>query len=88
MDNFKKAGEHYFETLKKRSKESRIYKPYQSTGLLLAELLEDPSHKSLYMKLAKTYDNSELIQLARTVSDRKNIDNKGAYFMKILKSQD
>ena len=86
MDNFKKAGENYFEILKTRSKESRIYKPYQSTGLILAELLQDPRHKSLYIKLAKTYDNSELIRLARTVSERKNIDNKGAYFMKILKS--
>ena len=52
----------------------------------LAGILEDPSHKSLYMRLAKTYDNDGLLRLAKDIADRKNVTNMGAYFMKLLKS--
>ena len=31
----------YIEELKKRKKESRVYKEYQLVGLLIAEILED-----------------------------------------------
>lgn len=88
MDNLKKLGKTYFETLKERAKTSRVYRPYQMTGLTLAEILDDNEHKSLYMRLSKIYDNSELIRLAKTLAERKNIDNKGAYFMRLLQASD
>jgi len=36
------------------------------------------------MKLAKNYNSTELITLAKNVASRKSIKNKGAYFMKVL----
>lgn len=88
MENFKKTTNKYFDVLRDRSKTSRVYKPHQMTGLDLAELLNDPEHKSLYMRLAKFYDNQELIRIAKSLTERKDIRNKGAYFMKVLKAAD
>ena len=85
MGDFKSAGQKYIKLLEERSKTSKVYKPYQLTGLFLAELLEDQDHKSLYIKLAKNYDNTELMIAARNIADRENIQNKGAYFMRMLK---
>lgn len=88
MDNLRRVKEEYFQKLQERSKKSRVYRPHQLTGLELAEILEDSSHKSLYMKLSKVYDNHELLCLAKNLAERQNIENKGAYFMKILKAGD
>jgi len=77
----------YLETLKKRSKESRVYKKFQMTGLMIAQILEDDKHKSLYIRLAKKYDEHKLITTAKGVAERKNIKNKGAYFMKVFYSE-
>lgn len=88
MEDISKLKGEYFKLLKDRSKKSRVYKPHQMTGLSLAEILSDPEHKSLYMRLSKIYDNNELIRLAKNVAERKNIDNKGAYFMKLLHASD
>ncbi|MBI3046519.1 MAG: hypothetical protein HYY86_03240 [Candidatus Harrisonbacteria bacterium] len=88
MDNLRQVKTEYFKTLKERSKKSRVYQPHQMAGLILAEILEDPKHKSLYMKLAKKYDNNELLRLAKDLAERKNIENRGAYFMKMLKTSD
>ena len=77
----------YMDELQRRSRESRVYKQYQMIGLLIAEALDDEAHKSLYIKLAKEHDGDELLQIAKDVADRKGIDNKGAYFMKILESK-
>lgn len=85
MESIKKISGGYFNLLKDRSKSSRIYKAHQMTGLVLAGLLEDPKHKALYMKLAKNYDADELLQLAKNIAESRNINNKGAYFMKMLK---
>ena len=74
----------YIEELKKRKKESRVYKEYQLVGLLIAEILEDEEHKSLYIKLAKEHNQDKLLRLAKSVSERKNVENKGAYFMKLF----
>ncbi|MBI2515250.1 hypothetical protein HYV91_03705 [Candidatus Wolfebacteria bacterium] len=74
----------YIETLKERAKKSRVYRKYQLTGLLISQLLNDEKHKSLYIKLAKEKDQQKLLELARDVSDRKNVSNKGAYFMTLL----
>lgn len=74
----------YLEELEKRKKESKVYKDYQLVGLLIAETLNDEKHKSLYIKLAKEHNQNELLRLAKSVAERKNIENKGAYFMSLL----
>ncbi|MEK7657642.1 MAG: hypothetical protein AAB366_00365 [Patescibacteria group bacterium] len=74
----------YLKTLKERAKKSRVYKKYQFTGLLIAQLLNDEKHKSLYIKLAKKHSGDHLLSIAKDVSERKKIENKGAYFMKVL----
>lgn len=78
----------YLATLNERKKTSKVYTPYQMLGLELAEILEDEKHKSLYIKLAKTRDNRTLIELAKDIAARKNIKNKGAYFMRMIQTRD
>ncbi|MBI2010773.1 MAG: hypothetical protein HYS89_00840 [Candidatus Colwellbacteria bacterium] len=76
--------EEYLEEIKRRGKESRVYEEHQLVGLLLAEILEDEEHKSLYMKLAKEHETDFLFKLAKSVAERKRVKKKGAYFMRIL----
>jgi hypothetical protein len=80
------SGNDYLKELKKRAKESRVYKEYQLDGLEIAQLLKDEKHKSLYIKLAKEGDAQKLRRIAKTIAENKNIRNKGAYFMWQLKS--
>ena len=84
MKSLKEANETYFNQLAKRSKKSRIHQPYQLMGLNLAEILGDRKHKSLYIKLAKKYNTDKLLQLAKSVAEKNYVNNKGAYFMKLL----
>lgn len=74
----------YLETLRERGKKSHVYKQFQDIGLQLTEILGDAKHKALYIKLAKQHDESILMSIAKDVADRKNVTNKGAYFMKVL----
>ncbi len=74
----------YLEALKEHAKKSRVYKNYQFIGLAIAQLLNDEKHKSLYIKLAKEHNQNHLLGIAKDVAERKNIENKGGYFMKIL----
>lgn len=74
----------YLKLLKERAKKSRVYSLHQLTGLTVAEILGDREHKSLYIKLAKNRKGTDLIELARSVAERKNVNNKGAYFMRLL----
>jgi hypothetical protein len=74
----------YLKKLAERSKTSRVYVNYQLEGLEIARLLGDEAHKSLYIKLAKERNASELRRLAGEVAELSNIDNKGAYFMSLL----
>lgn len=76
--------ENYIKTLEERSRTSKVYKKHQLVGLELTELLSDNKHKALYIKLAKKYKAEKLIPLAKDISERKNIKNKGAYFMRVL----
>lgn len=76
----------YAENLERRSKKSRVYQDYQAVGLELAAILEDVQHKALYIKLAKKFGRP-LIPLAKNVAEKKDIFNKGAYFMKVLKGE-
>ncbi len=74
----------YLDVLKERAKKSKVYSPHQMTGLTLAQILKDEKHKSLYIKLAKKYKADKLLSLAKSVAERKNVKNKGAYFMRLL----
>lgn len=77
-------SENYIKTLKERSKTSKVYRKYQLVGLELAELLRDPEHKALYIKLAKERDQQKLLSLAKDIAEKENVKNKGAYFMRVL----
>jgi hypothetical protein len=77
----------YLEKLKKRSSESHVYRSYQLAGLEIAELLGDERHKALYIKLAKQGSAAELMALAKQISKKKEVRNKGAYFMKIIQTE-
>lgn len=74
----------YLKTLKERGKESKVYKDFQLIGLEIADLLHDQAHKALYIKLAKRHGGSKLMAIAKDVSERKNVENKGAYFMTLI----
>lgn len=74
----------YLKELRERGKTSRVYREYQLVGLLVAEILNDEKHKSLYIKLARDHGTEKMLRLAKDVADRKRIKNKGAYFMKML----
>ena len=80
-----KSSKEYLEELARRAKSSKVYKKHQLIGLRIAEILGDQSHKSLYIRLAKNGNQAKLQWLAADVADRKNIRNKGAYFMTMLK---
>ena len=61
-----------------------VSREFQDYGYRLAAELGDLSHKSLYIKLAKTIDRSILEQCKRFVIDS-NADKMGALFMWKLK---
>lgn len=84
MKSLGESSKSYLAELVRRRKGSHIHQPHQLTGLTIAVLLRDLEHKSLYMKLAKEHDPDYLLQLAKSVAERKNIENRGAYFMKLL----
>jgi hypothetical protein len=77
----------YMAELKRRGKESHVYKKYQLIGLEISQILGDEKHKALYIKLAKEQEADTLMRLAKDVADRSNIKNKGAYFMTMLKER-
>jgi hypothetical protein len=74
----------YVEKLKQRAKDSHVYRKFQLMGLEISQILGDEKHKALYIKLAQQGDGDDLMKIAKDVAERKNIQNKGAYFMKIL----
>jgi hypothetical protein len=80
----------YLASLKERRAKSgsRVTTRHQMIGLIIAGLLEDAEHKSLYIKLAKEGDQNLLMEIARDVSERGPVQNKGAYFMTILEARD
>ncbi len=78
----------YLKLLKERRKEGHLYRDYQLAGLELAEILGDRRHKALYIKLAKEHGVGKLMTLAKSVAERKGVKNRGAYFMRLLHSND
>lgn len=79
--------EKYVAELKRRGKESHIYKKYQLIGLEISGILGDEKHKALYIKLSKEQNADALMRLARDIAERTNVKNKGAYFMTMLKER-
>lgn len=57
-----------------------ITQEFQDYGYRLAVELDDMSHKSLYMRMAKTVDR-KLLESARTFVLDANADSKGRLFM-------
>ena len=84
MRPLNESGQDYFKNLAKRAKTSRVYRSYQMIGLQLAEILNDLPHKALYIKLAKMRDAQELLRAAKTIAENPKIQNRGAYFMKVI----
>lgn len=78
----------YLEELRRRAKESRVYRKYQLFGLSIAETLKDERHKALYIKLAKERGGEMLLAIAKDVALRRHVKNRGAYFMALLKTSD
>lgn len=84
MPKLARINQDYLSTIKERAKKTRVHEKFQFTGLAIAKLLNDEGHKSLYIKLAKKYDEQKLLALAGSVAENKNIRNKGAYFTKVF----
>lgn len=57
-----------------------LSREYQSFGIHLSEKLDDPKHKSMYIKFAKTIHRPILEKALSFVSDAK-ARNKAALFM-------
>lgn len=76
----------YVKELRRRGKESHVYRKYQLLGLRISQILKDERHKSLYIKLAKERNGERLLTLAKEIAERRNIRNRGAYFMALLKN--
>jgi len=77
----------FLEELKDRKKKSKAYSLHQLLGLEVAQLLNDEAHKSLYIRLVKKHPGIDLLALAKDVATRKNVSNKGAYFMTVITEQ-
>ncbi|MDP1706743.1 MAG: hypothetical protein Q8L36_02895 [bacterium] len=86
-DNRNSSVRTYLKNLKEKRKKSRVYSRHQSIGLALGEILEDRSHKILYISLAKKYDPDRLLALAKDIAQREGVKNRGAYFMKVFKTR-
>ncbi len=80
-----KSQSAYIKELKRRAATSHVYRKHQLLGLLIAQTLKDERHKSLYIKLAKERGGERLLALAKEVAEKRNVKNRGAYFMALLK---
>lgn len=87
MKSFGDLGKKYSSEIDERQKTSKIYSEHQLIGLEIADILSDIKHKALYIKLTKEFGKDRLIPLAKFVAGKKDIKNKGAYFMKVLYSK-
>ena len=74
----------YLKKLKDRASESHVYSSHQLIGLEISKILGDEKHKALYIKLAKDGDGHRLMQVAKSVAEKKDVRKKGAYFMTVL----
>lgn len=65
-------------------KDKYVSREFQTFGLYLSEVLDDPKHRSLYIKLAKTVHRS-ILEKALSFCIDSTARNKGALFMWKLK---
>ncbi|PIP56881.1 hypothetical protein COX05_00740 [candidate division WWE3 bacterium CG22_combo_CG10-13_8_21_14_all_39_12] len=65
--------------------DKNVSQEFQIFGVHIAEQLNDMSHKSLYIKLAKTEPRSRLHKTLQFVLDYPNAKSKGKLFMYKLK---
>ena len=76
---------------KAHNPDSNVSREFQIYGYELAEKLDDMSHKSLYIKLAKDVPRDILEKAFGFVSDYPNAQSKGKLFMykykQLLKEQ-
>lgn len=84
MNLFDNRGINYLDVVRKRKKDNRVSREFQLIGLEVSEILNDREHKALYIKLTKEFGKDKILSLAKTVAETKDVDNMGAYFMKIL----
>lgn len=87
MKSISNLGKEYLAQIAERKKTSRIHREFQLIGLEIAEILGDMAHKSLYIRLAKKHGKEKLLPMAKSVAERKDIRNKGAYFMRVLQGE-
>jgi adenylate kinase len=87
MKSLGSSRDQYLEEFKKRRSQSKAYTNYQVLGLEIAEILNDSEHRSLYIKLAKDNNPNLLLQLAKSVAEKRHVKNRGAYFMKVLEKK-
>lgn len=76
----------YRALLAQRAAKKRINHQFQLIGLEIAVILGDLAHKSLYMKYAKEYGSDRMLALAKDVAERRDVDHKAAYFMRVLEN--
>ena len=75
----------YLKTLSERKKQTHVFKDFQHSGLVIAQMLGDEKHKALYIKLAKNIGKQTLMSIAKDVAERSEVSNRGAYFMELIK---
>ncbi|MCK9187240.1 MAG: hypothetical protein PHH27_02860 [Candidatus Colwellbacteria bacterium] len=73
----------YLDKIRERSKKSRIHSKHQMIGLMVAETLDDPKHKALYIKMARDNNGEKMLYIAKSIADNPKVKNKGAYFMRL-----
>ncbi len=78
----------YLDSIKERRENKRVGHKHQLIGLEIADLLDDREHKALYIKLVKKYGEQKVVALAKDIAERKNIKNRGAYFMRMFHKKD
>ncbi len=84
MKSMQDLGGSYMKEVPDRGKKSHVHKEFQEIGLMVAELLCDAPHKALYIKLAKELGKDKILTLAKSVAERREVSNRGAYFMSVL----
>jgi len=82
-DSLKLQFNAYLDRIQERAKKSRIHSRHQMIGLMVAETLRDPSHKSLYIKMARDENGEKMLYIAKSIAENTRIKNKGAYFMRM-----
>lgn len=76
----------YIKTLKDRASKGRVTQQFQLLGLEIATTLRDLSHKALYIKYAKEFGADKMLALAKDIAERRDVANRGAYFMRVVQS--